>query len=89
MLEFSHCSGHKARNCFSEFLREISFDSSKIYFHVKYECHFYAVWKNAKFSLTETFFREMTEISSLVKTFLSRNLCQKSERELISVIFTL
>ena len=39
------------------------------------------MWKNAKFSLIEIFFREISSlVTSLVKTLLSRNFCQKCVR---------
>ena len=41
----------------------------------------YTVWKNAKFSLAEIVFREIISlVTSLVKTLLSRNFCQKCVR---------
>ena len=42
----------------------------------------YTVWKNEKFSLTEKIFRQINSlVTSLVKSLLSRNFCQKSVRE--------
>ena len=39
------------------------------------------VWKNEKFSITKTFFRQSNSlVISLVKTLLSRNFCQKCVR---------
>ena len=41
----------------------------------------FTVWKNAKFSLTEKVFREISSlVTSLVITLLSRNFCQKCVR---------
>ena len=47
---------------------------------INFIVHF-TVWKYMKFSLTEIFFREISSlVTSLVKTLLSRNFCQKSVR---------
>ena len=36
------------------------------------------MWKNTKFSLTENFFRQISSlVTSLLKTLISRNFCQK------------
>ena len=48
------------------------------------------MWKNEKFALTEKLFRQINSlVISLVKMLLSRNFCQRSVRERISVISTL
>ena len=52
-----------------------------IFFSVKLDL-LLTVWKNAKLSLTEKIFREINSlVTSLVKTVLSRNFCQKCMRE--------
>ena len=44
----------------------------------KCERHSFTVWKNEKFSLTKKIFRQINSlVISIVKTLLSRNVCQK------------
>ena len=72
------CGGHKVREnnqLVTTFIRY----SLKVEATQQYGC-----WKNTEFSLTENVFRE---ISSLVKTLLSRNFCQKcvgKKKEILS-----
>ena len=69
------------------FLREIGFYEIQLAWIVDFIFHS-IVWKNEKFSLTEKIFREInSSISTLIKTLLSRNFCQKSEREFPKSIF--
>ena len=53
------------------------YEKSADYFRVRF-----TVWKNEKFFLTEKKFREINSlVTSSVKLLVSRNFCQKSERE--------
>ena len=62
------CGGHKVRE-----------NNQLVTTFIESRSH--TVWKNTQFSLTKNFFREISSlVNSLVKTLLSRNICQKCVR---------